>query len=573
MRRSPALIIGMLGILKAGGAYLPLDPNYPPHRLAHMIVDARPPVLVTEAELLALLPSHKPPSEHADINWPMMAAVATLRRIKNRVQIDADAAAIAAHSTTAPEVATYPDNLAYLLYTSGSTGRPKGVMGTHRAIVNRLYWDVTEETSDEVYAQKTTPNFIDALWEIFMPLLRGQSAIVVPEDVVRDPERLIDLLSREGATRIVLVPSLLRAILDSPKDLTQRLHKLRHWACSGEALSAPLAAAFRNKLPNAQLFNIYGTSEFWDATWFAASGQNGSAGIPIGLPIANMRAHVLHGGHEPAPTNVAGELHIGGVGLARGYLGNPGLTAERFLPDPFGDGERIYRSGDLARRLPGGVLEYVGRKDRQVKLRGHRIELSEIEHALEGHPVVRNATVQLRDDLPGGEPGLVAYVAADASTGAEAALRAHLQVKLPSHMIPAHFILLAKLPLTPNGKIDRAALPSPQPKQEQSRKHVAPKSEAERMLAGIWSEILGIREIGIDDNFFERGGDSLMLVRVQGTIKERLHRDIPVTMLFRYPTIRALSSYLTEGQQSDRLVQSTSRGEARKKFLARRARH
>jgi acyl-coenzyme A synthetase/AMP-(fatty) acid ligase/acyl carrier protein len=337
-------------------------------------------------------------------------------------------------------------------------------------------------------------------------------------------------------------------------------------------LSAPLAAAFRSKLPRAELFNIYGTSEFWDATWFPTRGQNGSASVPIGAPIANMRAHVLHGGYEPAPTNMVGELYVGGVGLARGYLGNPGMTAERFVPDPLGDGERIYRSGDLARRRPDGVLEFVGRRDRQVKLRGHRIELSEIERALEAHPIAHNVSVQLRDDLPGGEPGLVAYVATDAATAVEATLRAHLQAKLPSHMIPAHFVLLDKLPLTPNGKIDRAALPSPKPKQEQSRKHAAPKTEAERMLAGIWSEILGIYELGIDDNFFERGGDSLMLVRVQGVINERLHRDIPVTMLFRYPTIRALSSYLTEGQRSDSLVQSMSRGETRKKFLARRAR-
>jgi len=575
MRRSPELVVGLLGILKAGGAYLPLDPGYPSHRLAHMIRDARPPVLVTEAPLLGALPSHALQQSEAKaggIDWSLIAAVATLRRVPNRVRVDADAAAIAALPTTAPPVGTHPDNLAYLLYTSGSTGRPKGVMGTHRAVVNRLYWDVGPERGGEVYVQKTTPNFIDYLWEIFMPLLRGQSAVIVPEDVARDPERLIDLLAREEATRIVLVPSLLRAILDNPKDLAQRLPKLRHWACSGEPLSAPLAAAFRSKLPHADLFNIYGTSEFWDATWFAASARNAHGGVPIGLPIANMQAHVVHGGHEPVPANVAGELFIGGDGLARGYLNNPAMTAERFLPDPFGDGTRIYRSGDLARRLPDGVLEFIGRKDRQIKLRGHRIELAEIERALEQHPIVRHATVQLRHDLPGGEPGLVAYVAADAGVEAEPAVRSHLQAKLPSHMIPLHFVFLPKLPLTPNGKVDRAALPPPQPKQEQSRKHVAPKTEAERMLAGIWGEILGVRDIGIDDNFFEHGGDSLMLVRVQAVICERLRRDIPVTMLFRYPTIRALSSYLAEGQKSDGLAQSMSRGEARKKFLARRGR-
>ena len=566
------LIIGLLAILKAGGAYLPLDPNYPSHRLAHMLVDARPKVLVTEAPLLAALPAQHPAVETGKINWPTLAAVAILRQVRNRVQVDADAAAIAANPVTAPPVTVYPDNLVYLLYTSGSTGRPKGVMGTHRAVVNRLCWDVPGGTADEIYAQKTTPNFIDALWDIFMPLIRGQSTVIVPEDVVRDPDRLVDLLSREGVTRIVLVPSLLRAILESPKDLAQRLPKLRHWACSGEPLSAQLTAAFRTRLPHAELINIYGTSEFWDATWFSTDGYKGSSGIPLGKPINNMRALVLHDGYDPVSANIAGELYIGGAGLCRGYFGQPAMTAERFLPDPFGDGQRIYRSGDLARRLPDGVLEFVGRKDRQIKLRGHRIELSEIERALEQHPIVSAASVQLRHDLPGGEPGLVAYVATESTLGAEAALRAHLQAKLPSHMIPVHFVMLAKLPLTPNGKVDRAALPSPQPRQQEARRHAAPKTEAERTLAAIWSEILGVAEIGIDDNFFEHGGDSLMLVRVQGVINERLHRDLPVTMLFRYPTVRALSSYLAEGQKSDGLVQSASRGEARKKFLARRAR-
>ena len=261
----------------------------------------------------------------------------------------------------------------------------------------------------------------------------------------------------------MLVPSLLRAILASQKDLAQRLPKMRHWACSGEPLSAPLAAKFRACLPQAELFNIYGTSEFWDATWFLASEQNGSANVPIGLPIANMRALILDANLEPLPANVTGELFVGGDGLGRGYLGRPDLTAEQFLPDPFGNGERIYRTGDLARRRPDGVIEFVGRRDHQVKLRGHRIELSEIEHALETHPNVRSAIVQLRDDLTSGEPGLVAYVVGDGLPPTDATLRAYLRGKLPSHMVPGYFVTIPQLPLTPNGKLDRATLPSPQP--------------------------------------------------------------------------------------------------------------
>ena len=546
LQRSPALVVGLLGIIKAGGAYLPLDPNYPAERLTYIIADAKPRVIVSESRLATALAVQKTPLVQLDKDWP----------------------AIEAHPATPPPNATSPDNLIYVLYTSGSTGKPKGAMGTHRAVVNRLSWDVPQPSAAEVYAQKTTPNFIDALWDIFMPLIRGQSAVIVPEDAVRDPERLIDLLSREGATRIVLVPSLLRSILDSPKDLAERLPKLRHWACSGEALPNSLAAKFRSRLPHAELINIYGTSEFWDATWFVARDADKRAGVPIGLPISNMRALILDANLEPVAPNVTGELFIGGVGLARGYLGRPGLTAERFLPDPFNKGERIYRTGDLARRRSDGVIEFVGRRDHQVKLRGHRIELSEIEWALQTHANVRNAVVLLRDDLPSGDPGLVAYVVGTGTPDTE--LRAHVQGKLPAHMVPAYFVALAELPLTPNGKLDRGKLSAPQPRQETPRKHVAPKSDTEKLLAGIWAQILGLQEIGVDDNFFELGGDSLMLLRVQNTINERLRRDIPATVLFRYPTIRALSAYLADGQRNDLLVRSMSRGEARKKFLARR---
>ena len=549
MRRSPEQVIALLGILKAGGAYLPLDPGYPPDRLAYMVADASPRVIVTEAALVDSLPAQSVPV----------------------VQLDSERSAIALRPTTPPPPATRPDNLAYVLYTSGSTGRPKGVMGTHRAIVNRLDWDVTQAVSDEVYVHKTTSGFIDSLWEIFMPLIRGQSTVIVPEEVACDPARFVDLLAREGATRMVLVPSFLRSILDSNKDLARCLPKLRHWACSGEALSTPLAAAFAARLPDAQLFNIYGASEFWDATWFGTPDPDGRSGVRIGGPIANMRALVLDNNLEPVPVNVAGELFIGGVGLARGYLDRPGLTAERFLPDPFGDGERIYRTGDVVRRGADGFIEFIGRRDHQVKLRGHRIELLEIELALQEHPSIRQAIVQLRDDLPSGEPGLIAYLVAESAAPVERVLREHLQARLPRHMIPAHFVVLAELPRTPSGKVDRTALPPLQPKHGPVRINVSPKSDFEKLLAGIWGEILGIEDVGIDHNFFELGGSSLVLVRVQGRINERLERNIPLIVLFRYPTIRALSSYLTEQQRDDVLLESIRRGEARKKFLTRRA--
>lgn len=553
LNRSPALVVGLLGILKAGGAYLPLDPDYPAEHLACIIADASPRIIVSEAALLAKLGA------------PEVAVV----------QLDADWPLISANPATPPPNATTPDHLAYILYTSGSTGKPKGVMGTHRAVVNRLNWDVAsdpaDKIADEIYVQKTTPNFIDALWDIFMPLIRGQRSVIVPAEVARDPERLIDLIAREGGTRIVLVPSLLRSLLACSQDLAQRLSKMRHWACSGELLSRPLAAAFRSRLPHAELINIYGTSEFWDATWYVGREETGFTSIPIGLPIANMRALVLDGNFQPVPPNVTGELFIGGVGLGRGYLGRPGLTAERFLPDPFGDGERIYRTGDLARRHADGVIELIGRRDHQVKLRGHRIELAEIERALESHPQIRNAVVLCRDDLPSGEPGLVAYVVGAGDMPPDTALRAYVQNKLPVHMMPAHFLVIPQLPLLPNGKLDRAKLPSPQSKQPAMRKRVPPKSDTEKLLAAIWAQILGLQQIGVDDNFFELGGDSLMLLRVQNAINERLRRDIPATLLFRYPTIRTLSACLAGAQRNDFLLRSISRGEARKKSFTRRA--
>ncbi len=443
-------------------------------------------------------------------------------------------------------------------------------MGTHRAIVNRLHWDVPRPASAAIYAYKTSLGFIDALWELFMPLIRGQSTVIVPEDVGCDPSRLVDLLSSEKVTRMVVVPSFLSGILDCPKDLAERLQSLSHWAASGETLTMALAGLFADRLPKAELFNIYGTSEFWDATWFSARDAAGGSSVPIGAPIANMRALVLNSDLDPVPVNVAGELYIGGAGLARGYLRRPGLTAERFVPDPYGDGERLYRTGDIVRRRSDGVLEFVGRRDHQVKLRGHRIELSEIELALQDCPGVSRAVVQMRDDLPSGDPGLVAYLVASSPALTESALNEYLDTKLPSYLRPAHFVFIRELPLTPSGKVDRSGLPPPQQRRETQAIHVSPRSELERILASIWRETLTVEQVGIDDKFFDIGGNSIALVRIQNMINDRVHRDIPIVVLFRYPTIRALASYMAGEHRSDDLDLSTKRGETRKSFLMQR---
>ncbi len=380
IERSPEMVVGLLGILKAGGAYLPLDPGYPAERLQYMVADSGAELLVTVG----------------DVAVPLATSSVRLLRL------DVEAEAIARHPITPlRDTGVTSQGLAYVLYTSGSTGRPKGVMGTHGAIVNRLHWDATDPSGEEIYIQKTTPNFIDMLWEVFMPLIRGQRIAIADEASSRDPLHLIELLETFKATRIVLVPSLMHAMLELSVDLQSRLPHLRYWACSGEALGAELVALFQDRLPDAKLYNIYGTSEFWDASWSVADLDTGHRRVAIGRPISNMRAYVLDGDLGPAPIGVGGDLYIGGLGLARGYLKRPGLTAERFVPSPFGDGDRLYRTGDLARWRPDGQLEYLGRIDHQVKLRGFRIELGEIEARLVEHPDVHQAVVVAREDVAG----------------------------------------------------------------------------------------------------------------------------------------------------------------------------
>jgi amino acid adenylation domain-containing protein/FkbH-like protein len=544
IERSPEMVVGLLGILKAGGAYLPLDPGYPAERLAYMVADA-------DAGLL-LSAGH--------------SAVAALATDTIRVvRIDVEAAAIARHPVTPPRgINLKPQNLFYVLYTSGSTGRPKGVMGTQLAVVNRLHWDIVDPSGQEVYIQKTTPNFIDMLWEVFMPLLRGQRVEIADASSSLDPNRLIELLETTKATRIVLVPSLMQAMLESRGDLNSRLPHLRYWACSGEVLGPGLAQLFRDRLPGARLYNVYGTSEFWDASCSLVDQELGAYGVPIGRLISNMQAYVLDHDMQPVPIGAGGELYVGGSGLARGYFGRPALTAERFVPSPFLQGERLYRTGDRARWRADGELEFLGRVDHQVKLRGFRIELGEIEATLRSHPQVRDAVTMIREDTSG-EKRLVAYaVGTDESVGGNS-LRLHLKQRLPDHMVPSAFVMLRSLPLTPNGKIDRRALPLPDQDAIVRGAYVEPRTSAEKALAGIWREILKLDRVGIFDNFFELGGHSLQLTQVHARLAGSVTEDFPVTLLFQYPTIHSLCKYFA--QRSDRTSQlrtSVERGKKRR---------
>jgi len=550
VERSLEMPVGLLGILKAGGAYLPLDPGYPPERLGYMMADAHAKVLVTERLPDRVLPPHD-------------AIV---------VRLDADAAAIASQPEEAPPRTSEPDHLAYLIYTSGSTGKPKGVMGHHRGVVSRLHWDVGDGAS-EVYGQKTTLSFIDAIWEIFMPLIRGGRTVLMPEAAVRDPDALIDELSRQGVTRLVLVPSLLRAAVENVERLAERLTALNYIVSSGEALPADLAEQCLRALPAVKLINIYGTSEFWDATWYDSGAGAGARGIPLGRTLPNMRVYVLDEGLQPSPIGVPGDLYVGGAGLARGYLGRPGLTAERFIPHPFGEaGERLYRAGDVARWRTDGNLEFFGRGDHQVKVRGYRIELGEVENALRSCEGVRQAAVVAREDKTG-DKRLIAYLVLEPEQRTAAAsgdLRARVRHHLPEHMIPSAFIELEALPLTPSGKLDRNALPMPEIGGLAA--YVAPHTPAEETLAGIWSEVLGTARVGVNENFFEAGGHSLLLIRLHRRISARFDVKVPLVALFQYPTIRSFAIYLS-GQASDGRVldESRDRGARRRQSNVRRA--
>ena len=531
VERSLELVVGLLGILKAGGAYVPLDPQYPRERLAFMLQDALgaspAPVVLTQARLGGLLPEGG----------------------VRRVLLDAEWAEIAARPAARPEVRTHPDQLAYVIYTSGSTGRPKGAMNSHRAIANRLLWmqQAYALGPGDAVLQKTPASFDVSVWEFFWPLATGARLVVARPGGHQDPGYLVRTIVEEGITTIHFVPSMLRAFLEHPQ--AGRCASLRRVVASGEALPRDLEERFFARLV-CPLHNLYGPTEAAvDVTYHPCRAERERPVVPIGRAVANTAIHVLDRALRPVPIGVPGELCIGGVQLARGYLGRPELTAERFAPDPCGGevGGRLYRTGDLARRLPDGEVEYLGRLDHQVKLRGFRIELGEIEAALAQHPQVHAAAVVLRGER------LVAYVA-PSSVGAAlgsvptADLRGYLAERLPEHMVPTAFVALPALPLTPSGKVDRRALPAFEPAAERGTAtgFLPPRTPLEQALAAIWNEVLEVPAVGAEDNFFALGGHSLLAVRVLSRVLARLGVELPLRALFEAPTVAGLAVRLRE---------------------------
>ncbi len=518
----------VLGILKAGATYVPLDPA-PPQRLACMLEDVRPPVLISEQRSVNALPAHP-------------------ARLLLREAIGPE---VRRCPTDTPPHAADLDTTAFLLFTSGSTGRPKGVLGLHRALVNRCAREPLPFGPDEVCALKTSSGFIDSLWELFAPLARGLATAVIPQDEVADPRRLIDRLARFGVTRLVLVPSLLRALLDSGVDLAAALPRLRYWSSTGEPLPADLCERFEEALPDRTLINLYGTTEVWDVAWCDARARRGPGNVPVGRPLPNVGILLLDERMNPVPEGEIGEICVAGDGVARGYLTRPEGSAARFLPNPFAEvsGERLYRTGDLGRRLPDGNLECLGRSDRQVKLRGVRVELGEIEVALRRHPAVTEAVAVVRTDVAA-EPRLVAYVTAGPNAVPDPRLlRAWLKDFLPPSVIPSHFVRLDRLPLTSSGKVHRDALPAPTPDTE-ARPAGAPRSPLEAALAVLWSEVLGVEPIGPEDDFFDLGGHSLLAVQLLTRVCNRFEVGLSPSSVFDHPTLAGFTQVVSAALQS-----------------------
>ncbi|MDP2626382.1 MAG: amino acid adenylation domain-containing protein, partial [Candidatus Rokubacteria bacterium] len=529
LRRSLDLVIGLLGILKAGAAYLPLDPSHPAERLRFMLADARPLLVLTQECLLSRVPSDTVPV----------------------LCLDRDRARFDGEDPANPSVACRPDELAYVVYTSGSTGRPKGTLIAHRGVVNCLAF-VTETCGlvpEDSALWLTTISFDASVRCLFGPLATGGRVVLVSDEEASDPLAVLSRIHKQQVTTILaIVPTMLRALTTAAEEAARPAGSLRFVLLSGEALAAADCRRAQAALcPAAQIVNLYGPTECtMVSTYHFLTHQDLARDVvPIGRPIANARIYILDRALNPVPVGVPGEIHLGGVGLACGYVNRPELTADRFISDPFGSGPRarLYKTGDLARYLADGTIEFLGRLDYQVKVGGIRVELGEIEAVLGQHPAVREAVVVLREDEPG-NARLAAYVTLrtrGASLSSD--LRHFLRETLPEHMVPAGFVVLDALPLTPNGKVDRRALPRPnQADVGSSLEFVAPRTPVEEALAAIWADVVGLERVGAHDSFFELGGHSLLGTRVMARLRATFGVELPIRRLFEFPTVAGLAS-------------------------------
>jgi amino acid adenylation domain-containing protein/non-ribosomal peptide synthase protein (TIGR01720 family) len=520
--RSLDMIVGILGIVKAGGAYVPIDPEYPEDRIRYMLEDTRACIALSDKSAASKIVSGKLEVIKLDEEW----AIINQQPLTNL--------------PTRP----VPNHLAYVIYTSGSTGRPKGVMNEHAGIVNRLCWaqDYFRLTSDDTVLQKTTFCFDVSVWELFWPLLVGSKLVFAKPGGHKDQAYLKELINLQRITMLHFVPSMLAVFLS---DLQQGDCKgLQKVLCSGEALNLSEVALFREKLPGVELHNLYGPTEAAvDVTYWSLPHEKVELSvIPIGKPVANTSIYILDSTNHLVPLGGIGEIHIGGVQVARGYLNLPELTMEKFVKDPFQTGMKMYRTGDWGRWLPDGNIEYLGRIDNQVKIRGFRVELGEIERVLQQSGLVLQSVVLAKEGSHGNKR-LVAYVVPNDSFDKQEIIR-YLNVKLPDYMIPALWLQLDSLPVTANGKVDKNSLPDPGAGESLVNQYVAPRNEIEQKLVKIWQELLGVDRIGIYDNFFDLGGHSLLVMRVISAIRKEFDLELIVKDLFQFTTISELAKFL-----------------------------
>ena len=520
--RSLEMVVSLFGILKAGGAYVPIDPEYPAERVSYMLADSGVTVLLTQSHLVASLPDHSATVFCVDTDWKNISSL----------------------SDTNPETEVTPSNLAYMIYTSGSTGKPKGAMNTHLGIVNQLKWiqEQYELGPTDVVLQKTPFSFDVSVWEFFWPLLYGARLCVAKPGGHRDADYLVHAIQAHCVSVSVFVPSMLQLFLEHGG--VEQCTSLRHVICIGEALSADLRDRFFARL-DVPLHNLYGPAEAAvSVTHWTCDREQTLPFVPIGRPVANTQCYVLDTQLEPIPIGESGELYLGGVQVGRGYHNQPELTAQKFIPDPFqtDPDARLYKTGDLCRFLPDGNIQFLGRIDNQVKVRGFRIELDEIESILINHPDVSHC-VASTDENDRGERSLVAYlVLGGKAVLSVGSLRKWLAARLPDYMIPSRFFSITAIPLSPNGKVDRRALKTSSALElESGTEYRTPRTKLEFKLAEIWQTILGRERISIDDHFLDVGGNSLRAALISGQIAQTLDSSVPLRWLFEYPTIEALA--------------------------------
>ncbi|PHM61079.1 non-ribosomal peptide synthetase [Xenorhabdus ishibashii] len=539
--RSPAMIVGLLAILKAGGAYVPLDPGYPAERLAYILEDAAPVALFTQTVFTPKILINR------QINVPIVD-------LNNLALLTANMPI----SNPDPQIlGLTPRHLVYVIYTSGSTGLPKGVMNEHRSVVNGLLWSqkAYQLTPQDRVLQKTSFSFDVSVWELFPPLMFGAQLILARPDGHKDPHYLLSEIEKRRITLIYFVPAMLQQFIHATP--AGCCPSLRHILCSGEEFPYVLQQKCLSHFAHCQLHNLYGPTETaihvtaWQCVPDRYIGR-----VPIGKPIANTQIYLLDSHKKPVPIGVIGELYIGGVGVARGYLNLPELTAERFFTDPFSPDPdaRLYKSGDLARWLPDGNIEYLGRNDFQIKIRGFRIELGEIETILAHCRGVREAVVIVREDTPN-EKRLVAYLLAEPNaTLIPAELRRQLAQHLAEYMLPSAFVTLETFPLTPNGKLNRQALPMPEQTALATRNYAAPIGDIETTLAEIWQALLKLEQVGRHDHFFELGGHSLLAIQLAARIHQQLARELHLQQLFSHPILADLATLLIDTPVTTQIV-------------------